>query len=114
MYKSGDVKELERVILELEDGILKVDAIHLLGSKKNRKSTKILKNIIKNKQHTELVRNEAKYEREEIREVESKVSTIQSLIGPKLYKTNPLQMSLPANLSILVEEETRKDSLLII
>ncbi|CAG9333068.1 unnamed protein product [Blepharisma stoltei] len=114
LYQEGYSKELENLISELEDGILKVDAIHLYGQTKNRKSSKLFREIIKNKQNMELVRNEAGYEREEMRGIESKVSHVQSLIGPKLLKTNPLQMSLPVNLSILMEEETRKDSLLII
>ena len=111
-YKNNDASAIEN-LLQTDNSIgLKTDAVYLLSQLKQRKAAKILLFTINSEDS--LIKYESAFALEGIKDLENREKHPHTLIGPKLPRTSPLQMSLPANISAFIEEETRIDTLLIL
>jgi ankyrin repeat protein len=108
-FKHNDRKELENLIEEIENPILKCDAIYLLSLFKQKKSSKVLYKAKKCKEM--VIKSEVMHASNMIRDFEN--FGTQSMTTLKFNRQVTPQTSLP-NLSELIEEETRVDTLLLV
>lgn len=112
IYESFSYKEreeLEDLVEEIENPIVKADVIYLISLFKQKKSSKVLYKVKKCKEM--VIKNEVIHATNMIRDIKS----FNSCSAPSLKLANPLilQNSLP-NLIEFIEEETRVDTLLLI
>ena len=115
VFRSKNSQEMKMILFDLEKhSVLRKDAVYLLGMLMGKHCLRLLESIEKDHKELESVRNEARDCIHQIKHNSSQTPTRSSFMGPKLAKSNPLQMSLPANFSSFMEEETIKDSLLFI
>ena len=111
-YKNNDTTAIEHVLQTNKCIAIKADAVYLLSQLKQRKAARFLL-ITVNSENT-LVKYEATLALESIKRLENKTNPSHNLIGPRLPKTSPLQMSLPTNMSEFLDEDERIDTLLLI
>ena len=105
-YKFNDREELENLIEDIDNPIIKSDAIYLVGLFKQKKSSKMLYKAKKCKDF--VVKNEVIHAMNMIKDLEFNVS--QSLTNFKLTK----QITPQESISEFIEEETRVDTLLLL
>jgi ankyrin repeat protein len=92
---------------------VKADAIYLIGRIRQKKAVKAL--ILTVSQDSGLARNEAVHALNALQDIEfRKHQSTHNLIGPKLPRSSPLQMSMPMNVSSYFEEDTRTETVLLI
>ena len=108
-YRFKDREELEDLVEEIENPIVKSDAIYLVGLFKQKKSSKMLYKAKKCKEF--VVKNEVMHAMNMIKDIDNPGS--QSLANLKLSRQITPQASLP-NLLEFNEEETRVDTLLLL
>ena len=111
-YEKTDASSIENLIKTESNIGIKADAVYLLSQLKQRKAAKFFLMSINSEES--IIKAEALQALESIKENDSKVNHSNNLIGPRLPRSTPLQMSLPTHISAYIEEETRIDTLLII
>lgn len=112
-FASKNNVGIEAVIRFASQSSVKCDAVYLLGQLKQRKALKALVSCA-GKEET-MVRNEAVQALNALQGVEQVLHhNGHSLIGPRLPRSSPLQMSVPVAVSSYFEEETRTETVLML
>lgn len=111
LYAENNIEELENMLgTEVKQGV-KADVVYLLSKLKEHKTVTFISMTMNSEES--LVKQEANSALA-LNTLENSQNNVHTLIGPKLPRSSPLQMSLPTNISAYLEEETRIDSMLII
>lgn len=104
---------IEAVIRFASQNSVKCDAVYLLGQLKQKKALKALVSCAGKEEG--MIRNEAVQALNTLQGVEQVMhQNGHNLIGPRLPRTSPLQMSVPVAVSSYFEEETRTETVLML
>lgn len=116
LYGSFDAKNnagIEAVVKYASQACVKSDAVYLMGQLKQKKALKAL--VLCAGKDEGMVRVEAVQALNALQGVEQMIhQNTHNLIGPRLPRSSPLQMSLPGNVSSYFEEETRTETVLML
>ena len=111
-FANNSPGSIEKMLEVESNTAVKADAVYAISVMKKRKAAKVL--IMTSRGEESMMRSEALKALEGLQDIECRDSGAHTLIGPKLPRSCPLQMSLPTNISAYFEEETRIDTLLIL
>jgi len=112
-FCAKNTSGVEAVLKYASQACVKSDAVYLLGQMKQKKALKAL--VLCAGKDEGMVRVEAMQALNALQGVEQMIhQNTHNLIGPRLPRSSPLQMSLPANVSSYFEEETRTETVLML
>lgn len=112
-FAARNCDGVENIATSGSCAMVRADAVYLLARVKQKKAMKNL--ILSASKDDGVVRAEAVHGLNALQDVEHRIhQAAHGFIGPKLPRSNPLQMSLPMNVSAYFEEDTRTETMLMI